>query len=82
MKLEMTTGCIADWLGADGILEVEMDDATRAKVYNKIFEFLKTQNDGLNQLMQFTLKLYGEYSCDSEPCECCGDTIDKWTLDL
>ena len=82
MKLEMTTGCIADWLGVDGVLEVEMDDATRAKVYDKIFEFLKSQNDGLNQLMQFTLKLYGEYSYDSEPCECCGDSIDKWTLEL
>ena len=51
MKLEMRRGCIADWLGADGILEVDMDNATRAKVYDKIIEFLKSQNDGLNQLM-------------------------------
>ena len=51
MKLKMSRGCIADWLGADGMLEVDMDDETRAKVYDKIFEFLKTQNGGLNQLM-------------------------------
>ena len=56
MKLEMRRGCIADWVGADGILEVDMDNETRAKVYDKIIEFLKTQNDGLNQLLQFTLR--------------------------
>lgn len=82
MKLEMSRGCIADWLGADGMLEVEMDDETRSKVYDKIFEFLKTQNDGLNQLMQFTLERYGEYESDDEPCDCCGDTVDTWTLEL
>ena len=31
-KLEMRRGCIADWLGADGVLEVNMDDSTRAKI--------------------------------------------------
>ena len=31
MKLKMSRGCIADWLGADGMLEVDMDDDT--KVY-------------------------------------------------
>ena len=82
MKLEMRRGCIADWVGADGILEVEMDNATRAKVYDKIFEFLKTQNDGLNQLLQFTLETYGEYECDEKSCECCGDSVENWSLDL
>ena len=82
MKLKMSRGCIADWLGADGMLEVDMDDETRAKVYDKIFEFLKTQNGGLNQLMQFTLETYGEYECGGESCECCGDTVESWTLEL
>lgn len=61
MKLEMIRGCIADWLGADGVLEIDMDDSTREKVYDKLIEFLKSQNDGLNQLMQFTLETYGVY---------------------
>ena len=82
MKLEMSRGCIADWLGADGVLEIDMDDETRAKVYDKIFEFLKTKNDGLNRLMQFTLEMYGEYESDDKPCDCCGDTVDTWTLEL
>ena len=82
MKLKMSRGCIADWLGADSKLEVDMDDETRAKVYDKILDFLKTQNDGLNQLMQFTLETYGEYECDDKSCECCGDTVESWTLEL
>ncbi|MBQ7899758.1 MAG: hypothetical protein IJ307_07895 [Bacteroidales bacterium] len=82
MKLELTQGCIAGWLGADGIAEHEMDEQMRARVFDEIFAFLKTKNDGLNQLMQFVLELYGDYECDDEPCECCGDTVDTWTLVL
>ncbi len=82
MKLEMTRGCIADWLGADGILEREMDEETRAKVYDKIIEFLKKQDNGLNQLLQFVLETYGDYDYDEEPCETCGDTVENWVLEL
>ena len=49
MKLEMRRGCIADWLGADGVLEIDMDNATREKVYDKLIEFLKSQmTDSIN----------------------------------
>lgn len=82
MKLELTQGCIAGWLGADGIAEHEMDEQMRAKVFEEIFLFLKTKNDGLNQLMRLVLEIYGDYECDGEPCECCGDTVDTWTLVL
>ena len=41
MKLELTRGCIAGWLGADGIAEHEMDEQMREKVFEKIFDFLK-----------------------------------------
>lgn len=82
MKLEMTRGCIADWLGADGILEREMDEETRAKVYDKIIEFLKKQDNGLNQLLQFVQETYGDYDYDEEPCETCGDTVENWVLEL
>ena len=64
------------------MLEIDMDDATREKVYDKLIEFLKSQNDGLNQLMQFTLETYGEYECDGKSCECCGDSVENWSLDL
>lgn len=35
-----------------------------------------------NQLMRLVLEIYGDYECDGEPCECCGDTVDTWTLVL
>ena len=82
MKLELTQGCIAGWLGADGIAEHEMDEQMRAKVFEEIFRFLKTKSDGLNQLMRLVLEIYGDHECDGEPCECCGDTVDTWTLVL
>ena len=82
MKLELTRGCIAGWIGADGIAEHEMDEQMREKVFEQIFAFLKTQKNGLNHLMQHVLEIYGEYEWDDEPCECCGDTVDTWTLTL
>lgn len=82
MKLEMTRGCITDWLGVDGMLEVEMDSQTREIVYKRIFDFLKTQSNGLNQLLQFVLETYGDYDYDDEPCETCGDTVENWVLEL
>ncbi len=30
----MSRGCIADWLRANGVLEIDMDDETRAKIYD------------------------------------------------
>lgn len=82
MKLELTQGCITGWLGADGIAEHEMDEQMRARVFDEIFRFLKIKSDGLNQLMRLVLEIYGDYECDGEPCECCGDTVDTWTLTL
>ena len=50
--------------------------------FDKLIEFLKSQNDGLNQLVQFTLETYGEYEYDGKSCECCGDSVENWSMDL
>lgn len=81
MKLEMVQGCICDTLEVDGEREVDLTKEQRDKVIDKVCEFLKTKNDGCNQLLQMVLPLYGEYE-DLGHCECCGDWVDKYSIDL
>lgn len=82
MKLELTEGCICDSLTVDGIEEIYLSDKERKKAIKKIAEYLSTQNDGLNQLLQWFLHHYGEWESDDKPCECCGDWIYTYKLKI
>lgn len=43
----------------------------------------KKDGDGLNNLLQHVLESYGKYqSLSDEPCECCGDWVDSYTLTI
>ena len=82
MKLEYISGCIADYLGIDDIREVDMTDEQRKYYNDKICDFLKQHPEDLNYLLQEIIPRYGEFDCDNEPCECCGDTIISYTLEI
>lgn len=80
MKLEMITGCTANYLGADGVSEVDMTDERRLAVWRYITLKLnerEPKSDDLNQLMQFCLHQWGEWDYGTKPCDCCGDTVDS-----
>jgi len=36
----------------------------------------------LNHLLVYLATEYGDYESDGIPCECCGDIVCTWTLDL
>ena len=80
MKLELVTGCICDSLTADGIQEVDMTNEQRQEVINRIAEWLNPKD--LNYLLQALLPQFGEYECDDKPCSCCGDYVEKYTLEI
>lgn len=79
MKLEMITGCTADYLGADGVAEVDMTDEQRINTWRYIIFKLgltDPKGDDLNKLMQFCLHQWGEWKYDKIVCAHCGDTAD------
>lgn len=85
MKIEMTIGCTANYLGADGVSEVDMTDERRLDVWKYITQKLnerEPKSDDLNQLMQFCLRQWGEWHYGRRRCECCGDTIDTATWEI
>lgn len=49
---------------------------------NKICDFLKQHPEDLNYLLQDIIPRYGEFDCDNKPCECCGDTVITYTLEI
>ena len=80
MKLEMVRGCICDSLTVDGEEEYTLSDDKREEVLDCICSRLYPKD--LNRFLQWYIQEYGEYDCDDKPCECCGDYVQTWTVEL
>lgn len=84
MKLNLTTGCICDSLTVDGVEEVDMTESLRTETKVKLLTWLAEHPEklDLNQMLQQILPEYGEYDSSGEPCECCGDYVNEWNLEI
>jgi hypothetical protein len=84
MKIHNIQGCTAFSLNVDGVEEIDMTHEQRLEVIDAIYEWMKrTADDNLNYILQGLTNECGDYNCiDPEPCECCGDTVDEYVLDL
>jgi len=80
MKLEYTEGCVCSSLTVDDIEEYAMTDEKRLEVLEAVRRNLKPRD--LNHLLRYLATEYGDYESDGIPCECCGDIVCTWTLDL
>ena len=82
MKLEYVSGCICDSLSINGKEEIDLTDEQRKQVIEKIGVFIsKASPDKLNYMLQYLVPEFGEFE-DLGHCECCGDWITKYTLEL
>lgn len=82
MKLEYMCGCICDSLTVDGIEEIDLTDEQRILIIEKIGSFIsKASPDKLNYILQFLIPEFGKFE-DLGHCECCGDIIEKYTLNI
>ena len=82
MKLQYITGCIAEALNVDGKPEIKLTDEERLKVIDQIHLWFRKHPEYLNELIQYLTTYFGDLDGSEEPCECCGDFIDEYTLDL
>lgn len=80
MKLEYTEGCICTSLTVDGVETVDMDINDLKKVICKLVE-RETDVAELQDLWISLMQSQGEYK-DLGHCECCGDWITNYTLEL
>jgi hypothetical protein len=80
MKLEYTEGCVAGSLTVDDEEEYAMTDERRTEVLEAVKRKLGPRD--LNHLLVYLATEYGDYESDGIPCECCGDIVCTWTLNL
>lgn len=88
MKLELTEGCICDNFTADGkdinsMSGQELKDilkAVVAKITNTKYED-ENKVSYLQTILRDIVSLYyDEYEIDDEPCDCCGDFVETYTM--
>lgn len=83
MNLKMIQGCVFDSLTIDGKEEINLNDIERKEIINKVCEHLKKiEPQYLNELLQFFLVKMGHYSCSVRPCECCGDFVETYKVEI
>ena len=80
MKLEYTEGCVCGSLTVDDVEEYSMTDERRTEVLEAVKRKLGPRD--LNHLLVYLATEYGDYESDGIPCECCGDIVCTWTLNL
>lgn len=90
MKLELTEGCICDSFTADGkdiysMSEKELKDILKtavAKITTTKYEDENKIYQLQNTLYEIVSRFYDEYECDNEPCECCGDFVETFKMEV
>lgn len=84
MKIQNVSGCTSFSLNVDGKEEIEMTSEERLKVIDNIYEWMKRHPDDiLNGILLDLTEAFGEYKTISQsPCECCGDYVEEYVLDL
>lgn len=78
----MAYGYIADSLTVNGIQEVDLTDTQRKIVIHKVFMWYKKHPEVLNGLLKDFLELHSDDYDYSEPCECCGDVVTTYKMEI
>ena len=87
MKIEIIQGCICDSFEIDGkpindcTIDELKDALTKANAYvvrNADDERVSNIQIAIHNLVE----LFGDCECDGIPCDCCGDFIETYTLEI
>lgn len=87
MKIEIVEGCIGDSFEIDGknILDCTLEELKDA--LDKVTKYALSIADeskmyALQEAIRTLTEDFGEYESPDEPCECCGDFIETYTLEI
>lgn len=81
MKLEYTSGCICDSLNIDNVETIDMPIDKFKEVLHTL---LNRESDlaVLQQVYMSFMESQGNYESSNEPCDCCGDYVVTYTLEI
>jgi hypothetical protein len=87
MKIEITNGCMAYDFEIDGksIHDCTINELKDALTKANSYAVNKANDESVCDLqtaIRNLVELFGDCECDGIPCECCGDFIDTYTMEL
>jgi hypothetical protein len=90
MKLKIIEGCVCDRFTVDGkdidsLSEKELKDILKAAVAKITTTKYEDENkvSHLQTILRDIVSLfYDEYESDDEPCDCCGDFVDTFKMNI
>lgn len=80
MKIILTRGCICGSLEIDGEELTNMTLKQKKEALMKILDSLDSED--LDLVFSELTMCFGDYDCDKEPCECCGDYVETYTWEI
>lgn len=84
MNLELTRGCICNSITADNKSVFDLDDESKEKLRFELCRWLTEHESKIptSELIEFILESCGKYECSEHACECCGDYVETYKLNI
>lgn len=87
MKIEVTNGCIAYNFEIDGksIHDCTIDEIKDALTKANTYVVSKANDERVSDLqiaIRNLVELFGDCECSEDACECCGDFIETYTMEI
>ena len=87
MKLEVVNGCMAYNFEIDGnpIHDCTIDELKDALTKANAYVVSKANDERVSDLqiaIRNLVELFGDCECSEDACECCGDFIETYTLEI
>lgn len=84
MKIELTEGCVCTGMYIDGTPISEMSEDQRHEVRKALCEYIMEHEDEIDlfRLGAIVVSIADSEYSYSGPCECCGDCIETWKMEI
>lgn len=87
MKIEVVNGCMAYDFEIDGksIHDCTIDELKDALTKATAYVVSKADDERVSDLqtaLRNLVELFGDCECDGIPCECCGDFVETYTMEI
>lgn len=79
----MTRGCVSNCLTINGVEENKLSEESKNIIRKELLDALKDKESLIptNELLEFVVQ-YGTYDSTDTPCECCGDIIEYYSINI
>lgn len=82
MKIELNRGCICTGFYFDNKSEDKYSEQEIKAIRSKLCDYINSSDIDLFDIVEFIMTEKGDYECSDHPCDCCGDFIETYKLEI